>query len=99
MIKKLGYEPWSKKFEYGKRWSSEIVFSKLKRLFGETVRSKKEENIRQEFTIKIWIYNMLVAIQHRYKEVLFFVRFFWLVLERIFTRNSKRFGNFFYSPV
>jgi len=63
-IKNFGYEKWSKRVEYGRRWTSEIVFSKFKRLFGEIVKSKKEENTPKEFTAKVWIYNMLVALQH-----------------------------------
>jgi hypothetical protein len=71
-IRKNGYSAWSKRHGYGKRWSSEIVFSKLKRIFGESIRSVVEANIGQEFTIKLWIYNMLVALQHGYSRVLFF---------------------------
>ncbi len=76
-IKESGYKEWSSRNDYGRRWSTETVFSKFKRLFGEVIRSRKEENIRQEFTLKIWIYNMLVVIQHGYKDILFFIRFFF----------------------
>lgn len=74
-IKKWGYKEWSKRFGYGRRWLIEIVFSKFKRLFGEVMRSKKEENIAQEFTIKIWIYNALTALERGYNIFcLFFIR-------------------------
>lgn len=72
-MKIRGYKEWSKKFSYGKRWLIEIVFSKFKRLFGEVIRSKKEENIRQEFTIKIWIYNALTALQRGYNSAALFL--------------------------
>ena len=62
-IDKNGYAEWSKKFSYGKRWLIGIVFSKFKRLFGEIIRSKKDENICQELTLKVWIYNALTALQ------------------------------------
>jgi len=70
-IKINGYKEWSKKFGYGKRWHNEIIFSKFKRLFGDVIRSHKEENIRQEFTIKIRIYNALTALQCGYNIFLF----------------------------
>lgn len=66
IINESGYEYWRDKYSYGERWAIEGVFSKWKRVFGEVMRSKKDENIVQEFIIKIWIYNMLVANQHRY---------------------------------
>lgn len=34
-----GYKGWRDKYEYGKRWLSESVFSAVKRIFGETVRA------------------------------------------------------------
>jgi len=87
-IKKNGYREWSKRFNFGKRWLIEIAYSKFKRLFGETVKSKKEENIRQEFTLKIWIYNALIALQHGFKQIDYFFRFIlyeYFILEKRIT--------------
>ena len=83
-IKINGYKEWSKKFGYGKRWHNEIIFSKFKRLFGDVIRSHKEENIRQEFTIKIRIYNALTALQCGYNIFLF-------ILVRISGQRITRF--------
>jgi len=94
-IKKNGYREWSKRFNFGKRWLIEIAYSKFKRLFGETVKSKKEENIRQEFTLKIWIYNALIALQHGFKQIDYFFRFIlyeYFILEKRITGQPKRFA-------
>ena len=42
---KIGYEKWRDKYEYGKRWYSEIPHSVIKGKCGEFVRATKEENI------------------------------------------------------
>ena len=84
-IKKNGYHEWSRRFNFGKRWLVEIVYSKFKRLFGEIIKSKKEENIRQEFTLKIWIYNALTALQHGFRQLDYFFRFIfyeYFILEK-----------------
>ena len=80
LIKEAGYKEWSRRLSYGKRWSSEIVFSKFKRLFGDVLRSRKEQNIAQEFTIKIWIYNALTALQRGYNIFVYFLSVLWRVV-------------------
>lgn len=58
--KKLGYEKWAKKKEYGKRWvATEGIFSAEKRIFGETVRSHKTRNIYHEAKLKFWSYQKI----------------------------------------
>ena len=44
----LGYKRWKDKYDYGKRWYSEIPHSVIKRKFGEFVRTTKKENIYHE---------------------------------------------------
>ena len=39
----LGYEKWKDKYDYGKRWYSEIPPSVVKRKFGEFVRATKKK--------------------------------------------------------
>ncbi len=47
--KELGYEQWFKEKEYGLRWpASEAIFSGVKRIFGEFVRSHKKANMYKE---------------------------------------------------
>ena len=43
-----GYEHWRDKFRYGHRWNIEGYNSSTKRIFGECVRSQKEENCLKE---------------------------------------------------
>lgn len=43
-----GYEHWRDKFKYGHRWNIEGYNSSTKRIFGECVRSQKEENCLKE---------------------------------------------------
>lgn len=48
MQKLGGYEPWRDQFKYGHRWNIEGYNSSTKRIFGECVRSQKEENCLKE---------------------------------------------------
>lgn len=57
IFQELGYEKWAKAKEYGKRWlGTEGIISATKRLFGERVRSKLEENMLKEAKSKFWAY-------------------------------------------
>lgn len=58
--RKLGYQGWKEKHGYGKRWLVETAFSTIKRVFGETLTSRKFETMIKEVKTKIAIYNMLI---------------------------------------
>lgn len=61
--KELGYEEWFKRKEYGLRWpSSEVIFSGVKTIFGEFVRSHKKRNMYREAKLKFWAYQELKNI-------------------------------------
>ena len=61
--KELGYEKWFKEKEYGLRWpSSEVIFSGVKTIFGEFVRSHKKRNMYKEAKLKFWAYQQLKNI-------------------------------------
>lgn len=61
--KSLGYEKWFKEKEYGLRWpSSEVIFSGVKTIFGEFVRSHKKRNMYKEAKLKFWAYQELKNI-------------------------------------
>ena len=61
--KELGYEEWFKQKEYGLRWpSSEVIFSGVKTIFGEFVRSHKKRNMYKEAKLKFWAYQELKNI-------------------------------------
>lgn len=63
--KKEGYEGWAKITEYGMRWPpTEGIFSAVKRIFGDRVRSKKVENMCREAERRFWAYQ----IMKRYAE-------------------------------
>ena len=53
---------WKKKVGYGKRWAVESVFSSLKGIFGEFVRSKRFQNMVQEMKLKAFTYNLLLNL-------------------------------------
>lgn len=57
---KLGYEKWRDKYDYGKRWYSEIPHSVVKRKCGEFVRATKEENMYHEAKLKYIFYNAMI---------------------------------------
>jgi len=58
--KKLGYKKWAKKKKYGIRWpGTEGIFSAVKTIYGERVRSKKEENKCAEIHRRFWAYQKI----------------------------------------
>ena len=60
LYKKLGHQQWCKTTEYGLRWpSTEGIFSAVKTLFGEHVRSHKTRNMYHEARLKFWVYQHL----------------------------------------
>lgn len=59
-FKKLGYKKWAKQKGYGDRWlASEGIFSAVKRMFGEGVRSHKVRNMYHEAGLKFWTYQQV----------------------------------------
>ena len=64
LYKELGYEEWAKEKEYGLRWpSSEGIFSSVKRIFGEFVRSHKKRNMYRETILKFWSYQQIKDVE------------------------------------
>jgi hypothetical protein len=60
LYKRLGYRKWAKQKGYGMRWvATEGIFSAVKRIFGENVRSHKVENAYREARMKFWAYQQL----------------------------------------
>jgi len=52
-----GYDDWSKRVSYGKRWlATEGIFSAIKRMFGEQLAGKSEVGMVQEAKLKVWSY-------------------------------------------
>ena len=46
---------------YGLRWPcTEGIFSSVKRIFGECIRSTGKRNMYHEAKIKFWAYNLLL---------------------------------------
>ena len=55
-----GYKEWARKKHYGRRWpGTEGMFSAVKRMFGERVRSHKIENMCNEVYRKFWAYQTM----------------------------------------
>ena len=58
--KKLGYKKWAKKKRYGMRWvATEGIYSAVKRMFGECVRSHKTRHMYHEAQLKFWAYQQV----------------------------------------
>lgn len=57
---KMGYKKWAKKNKYGMRWTgTEGIFSAVKRIFGDRVRSKIVENMCKEAERRFWAYQVM----------------------------------------
>jgi hypothetical protein len=59
-LKDLGYQSWKEKYNYGRRWAAESVFSAVKRISGEHVMATKTENMMQEVVLKFAFYNLIM---------------------------------------
>ena len=59
-----GYKPWKDKYRYGHRWNIEGYNSSTKRLFGECVRTHKEQNCLQEAKHKFINYERMKKYAH-----------------------------------
>lgn len=57
----LDYRKWCDSVSYGKKWIVESVFSSIKRMFGEEVRSRRRRNMIQEMRLKVSLYNRFMA--------------------------------------
>ena len=62
LVKKLGYEGWKQLKDAGKRWIAEIVFSSIKRVFGEDLLSKKFKAQKVEAGLKVMLYNQFMNL-------------------------------------
>jgi hypothetical protein len=62
LVRKLGYDGWKDLKDAGRRWIAEIVFSAIKRVFGEALLSKKYSAQKIEAGIKIMLYNRYMAL-------------------------------------
>jgi len=62
ILQMADYSKWAASVSYGKRWIVESVFSSIKRMFGEEVRSKKRRNMIQELMLKVSLYNKFMAV-------------------------------------
>ena len=56
-IRRFSEGSWKINNNYCLRWNVEIYFSGIKRIFGETIRAVKLENIVQEMMLKVYFYN------------------------------------------
>jgi len=61
-VKELGYKEWARKTGYGYRWIVESVISAVKRMFGETVRAHKWDQMVKEVIFRFIFYNVVISI-------------------------------------
>lgn len=61
-LKKIGYDAWKQKCQYGQRWASECYLSAFKRMFGEFVNARSDPGMIKEIKRKFILYNSLVNI-------------------------------------
>ncbi|MFN3655545.1 MAG: IS5 family transposase [Candidatus Nitrosotenuis sp.] len=62
ILQMADYSKWAASVSYGKRWIVESVFSSIKRMFGEEVRSKKRCNMVRELMLKVSLYNKFMVV-------------------------------------
>ena len=62
LIKRLGFERWKGLKDIGRRWIAEIVFSSIKRVFGEDLLSKKFNAQKIEAGLKVMLYNQFMNL-------------------------------------
>ena len=62
LIKKIGFERWKQLKDIGRRWIAEIVFSSIKRVFGEDLLSKKFNAQKIEAGLKVMLYNQFMNL-------------------------------------
>jgi hypothetical protein len=62
LIKRLGFERWKQLKDIGRRWIAEIVFSSIKRVFGEDLLSKKFNAQKIEAELKVMLYNQFMNL-------------------------------------
>ncbi len=56
---RLGEEGWARRYEYNKRWRCETTSSAVKRIFGETIMSRRTDMMLREATLKFVQYNAM----------------------------------------
>ena len=63
LYKNIGYKEWAEEKDYGMRWpATEGIFSGVKGIFGESVKSHKIRNMYHEAKLKFWSYQKLKDI-------------------------------------
>ena len=62
IAQKNDLQKWKDSVDYGKRWIIEIIFTIIKRMFGEYVYSVKFENMVKEMMLKASLYNKIISI-------------------------------------
>lgn len=62
ILNKIGYEGWKQLKDAGRRWIAEIVFSSIKRVFGEDLLSKKFNAQKVEAGLKVMLYNQYLNL-------------------------------------
>lgn len=61
-LRKIGYDAWKEKYQYGQRWASECYLSAFKRIFGESINAKSRKGVFKEVIRKFCIYNILLNL-------------------------------------
>ena len=61
LAQKNDLQKWKDSVNYGQRWIVEIVFSSIKRTFGEYVYSVRLKNMIQEMMLKASLYNKMIS--------------------------------------
>jgi hypothetical protein len=57
---KIGYKKWAKKNKYGMRWTgTEGIFSAVKRIFGDRIRSRIVDKMYKEAERRFWAYQVM----------------------------------------
>lgn len=58
---RLGEEEWERRYGYNQRWRCETTFSAVKRVFGETLMSRRTDMMMREAILKFVQYNSMLG--------------------------------------
>ena len=58
---KLGEDGWKERYRYNERWRCEVTFSAIKRMFGESITTRRRDLMFREAKLRFQMYNKMLA--------------------------------------
>jgi len=57
----LGEDGWKERYRYNERWRCEVTFSAIKRMFGESITTRRRDLMFREAKLRFQMYNKMLA--------------------------------------